>query len=1184
MYENLVGAEKRSGVLNKTLVALALLAMTLTVIAGVASPARAQEGTTNTITVDSVKDEINPEDGDCTLREAITSANTDRSSGDATRECAPGSSTDPDRIVLSVTGAVNLTSALPTLSGNVRIEGPGTDQLTVKRDSTAGAFRIFTVGEGSVVSISGITISGGSSTSEFPDNRGGGIFNAGGNLKINDSTISSNSAAFGGGIYNTGGPVTLTDSTLSNNQSSYSGGGIFNGGAGTVTIANSTLSDNSASSYGGGITTRGGTVTVTNSTLSGNSTEGLGGGVYNLGGLAVMEYSTITNNRARSGSGSGLASFGDSATHTEMLSTIISANQGTDVDITEGSGDSVDSRGYNLIGDGNATGAFNQTGDKSGVDDPRLGPLADNGGPTQTHTLLSGGPAIDAIPKGTNGCGTTFAEDQRGVSRPQGSGCDIGAFELKFPLTVNSTADTNDGACNGDANGCTLREAIYAANASPGADTITFDLGAGAHTITLGSTLPVVTDDDGLTINGQQNQITISGNNSVRVFYVNSGARLDLNNLTVANGDSGGGSGGGIYNSGTLGITNSTIRDNSAFYGYRYGGGIYNDGKLSVTNSTISGNSADTGGGIANRQGTLGVTNSTISGNSAYVHGGGIYNYQGTLGITDSTVSGNKASINGGGIYNNGTAALGNTIVANSIRGGSCGGSITDAGGNLDTDGSCVDETVTTSQTTTDPLLDPKGLQNNGGPTQTIALMPGSKAVDAAVDANCPSTDQRGVSRPEDGDSDGTPRCDIGAFELDNVAPVAEPDTYSTPEDSTLAGNVLSNDTDDNGDKLTAVLVSGPSNAASFELKADGSFSYTPNTNHNGPDSFTYKADDGTADSNAATVNITLDPVNDRPGFTKGADQTVNEDAGTQSVTGWAKDISPGPPDESGQQVSFDMTNDNKALFTSEGQPRISSDGTLTYTLAKDASGSARITVVLKDDGGTGNGGQDTSAVVTFTITVNPVNDVPTVGVAAGGQCGTGGTGGRINLTVNDVESAPGSLTLSAISSNQNLVPNSGLSVGGSGASRTLTVSAVTNRSGTATITVRAGDDQDSGTVTVTVRVGSDSTDTLGGTPGADIIFGKNGANTTAGQGGNDLLCGGNGPDVMSGGAGDDTLDGANGNDALRGNAGRDILRGSAGDDKLTGGTEADNFDGGSGTDTATDFNAAQGDAATNIP
>ena len=111
------------------------------------------------------------------------------------------------------------------------------------------------------------------------------------------------------------------------------------------------------------------------------------------------------------------------------------------------------------------------------------------------------------------------------------------------------------------------------------------------------------------------------------------------------------------------------------------------------------------------------------------------------------------------------------------------------------------------------------------------------------------------------------------------------------------------------------------------------------------------------------------------PLFTAGADETVLEDAGAQSVTGWATGISAGPADEAAQALTFSVSNDNNALFAE--QPAIAADGTLTYTPAADANGAATVTVSLSDDGGMDNGGVDTSAEQTFTITVTAVNDVP---------------------------------------------------------------------------------------------------------------------------------------------------------------------------------------------------------------
>ena len=131
--------------------------------------------------------------------------------------------------------------------------------------------------------------------------------------------------------------------------------------------------------------------------------------------------------------------------------------------------------------------------------------------------------------------------------------------------------------------------------------------------------------------------------------------------------------------------------------------------------------------------------------------------------------------------------------------------------------------------------------------------------------------------------------------------------------------------------------------------------------------------DHGSVTSPAAT--LTLISVNQPPTFTKGADQSVQEDAGAQSIAGWATDISAGPANESSQTLSFLVTNDHNELFAV--QPAVSPEGTLSFTPAPDASGTATVTVTLKDDGGTENGGQDASAPQTFTITVLPLNDAP---------------------------------------------------------------------------------------------------------------------------------------------------------------------------------------------------------------
>jgi CSLREA domain-containing protein len=381
-------------------------------------------------------------------------------------------------------------------------------------------------------------------------------------------------------------------------------------------------------------------------------------------------------------------------------------------------------------------------------------------------------------------------------------------------LTVNTLLDNTT---SGDGL-CTLREAITAANNNAnyndctatgyGNDTITFSV---SGTITLGSLLPNITDTAGLIIVGPAGGITISGNNTVGVFEVNVGATLNLQNLTVANGRTS--NGGGIYNDGTLNITNCTLSGNNstasssgtgggAIYSFGTltvsnssfsdngaiigGGGIYNrvNGALTVTNSTFSGNSAADGGGIAHEPGkTAIVTNSTFVGNSAST-GGSIRN-MGTLTVANSTFSGNSATSSGSGIHNSGTvtvtnstfsgnsqaslrnsvtATVYNTIVANSTAGGNCVGAITNGGNNLDDGATCGWGATKGSLSNTNPLLGALG--NNGGPTQTMALLAGSRAINGVTynaPNGCPATDQRGYAR--------TGACDIGAYEYDGIPP-----------------------------------------------------------------------------------------------------------------------------------------------------------------------------------------------------------------------------------------------------------------------------------------------------------------------------------------------------------------------------------------------------------------------------
>ncbi len=165
--------------------------------------------------------------------------------------------------------------------------------------------------------------------------------------------------------------------------------------------------------------------------------------------------------------------------------------------------------------------------------------------------------------------------------------------------------------------------------------------------------------------------------------------------------------------------------------------------------------------------------------------------------------------------------------------------------------------------------------------------------------------------------------------------------------------------------------------------EATGNLTYTPAANISGSTTVTISLSDdgGTANggvdnSGDQTFSITVNSVNDAPSFTKGADQTVNEDAAAQNIAGWATAISRGPADESAQVLTFNVANDNNALFSA--QPDVDeATGNLTYTPAANISGSTTVTISLSDDGGTANGGVDNSGDQTFSITVNSVNDAP---------------------------------------------------------------------------------------------------------------------------------------------------------------------------------------------------------------
>ncbi|PYR91065.1 MAG: hypothetical protein DMF84_18525 [Acidobacteria bacterium] len=200
-------------------------------------------------------------------------------------------------------------------------------------------------------------------------------------------------------------------------------------------------------------------------------------------------------------------------------------------------------------------------------------------------------------------------------------------------------------------------------------------------------------------------------------------------------------------------------------------------------------------------------------------------------------------------------------------------------------------------------------------------------------------------------------------------------DAVTVLEDSgTSTITVLANDVDpDPGQTLMVASVTAPSHGVAAVAPGGIGVTYTPAPNYFGADSFTYTVSDGHGGTAIGTVSITVAPVNDAPSFAKGADQRLAESAGPQTVLNWATNMSAGPVNEAGQALSFVVTNDNNAVFSV--QPSISSTGTLTYALAANLNGIshvARVSVRLRDNGGTANGGVDTSDPQTLVISVIP--------------------------------------------------------------------------------------------------------------------------------------------------------------------------------------------------------------------
>jgi hypothetical protein len=638
------------------------------------------------------------------------------------------------------------------------------------------------------------------------------------------------------------GNLTLQNLTLQGGTAQGSGAGWGLGGAiyneGSLTILNSTLTGNTAqgggtggSGRGGAVYNQAGTTVINNSTFYGNSAiggaggtpgQGLGGGLFNHNGTVTVSNSTFSGNNVAQGDGSTLVAAGRGILNladgtltatVSILSTIVGqADSNTDPDATvEDVTGSSSGAGVNQVLDhsGNLIRKYSGFTAKVITADPQLGPLQNNGGPTQTLALPGGSPAI--------GQGVWSATDQRGVPRPPFTP-DIGAYQrTSLHIVVNTTADITDLATDPDM--LSLRQAIDLINGTlstsaldkgqlklvlgsgSAPDTITFDSSLDGQTLTLSTLGDSSVGPSALLVNSTifidgpsgDSGITLSAGQTMRLFDVTSTGNLTLQNLTLQDGmaqgsdgssgtpNGGAGLGGAIYNQGTLTILDDTFTNNTAQGGAGYGGGvggageggaIYNFGTATVTNSTFTVNTAAGGTGGTAGKGL----------------GGALFNDNGSILLKFSTISGNTVTNgdgsngNGGGIYStagsrNGLTLYYSIIAQNNttvndllVTSGICNGG-QNLIGTMSVPGNGLSSTFTGN-----PDL-ATSLGSNGGPTQTLALLPGSPAIGKVRFFNVP-TDQRGAARLSP--------ADIGAYQTRPAFNMTVKTTLQTDPTGTL--------------------------------------------------------------------------------------------------------------------------------------------------------------------------------------------------------------------------------------------------------------------------------------------------------------------------------------------------------------------------------------------------------------